>query len=84
MTAPRSASPQTAAATAARKKAKAQKCALEAAVRLPLLDDDWLTVLRRVVDDEIRLRARIATTHDVTQSDVTDSQPSINTTTESE
>lgn len=65
MTAPRSTSPQTAAATAARKKAKAQKCALEAAVRLPLLDDDWLTVLRRVVDDEIRLRARTTNTQTV-------------------
>lgn len=72
MTTLRSASSQTAAATAARKKAKAQKCALEAAVRLSLLDDDWLTVLRRVVDDEIQLRARMANTQTVTESDVVD------------
>lgn len=84
MTAPRSTSSRTAAATAARQRKKAQNGAVELVLRMKHLDDDWLAEIVRVLNRELRDRSRMTNTLDVTLSDVTDSQPSINTTTESE
>lgn len=49
---------RTTAATAARKTQGAQRLALDLAPRLPLLDDEWLCTLARVVMCEVAARER--------------------------
>lgn len=49
---------RTTAATAARKTQRARRLALDLAPRLPLLDDEWLCTLARVVMNEVAVRER--------------------------
>lgn len=50
---------RTTAATAARKTQRARRLALDLAPRLPLLDDEWLCALARVVMGEVAIREQL-------------------------
>ena len=47
---------RTVAATTARTQIRAQRLALDLAERLPLLDDEWVVALARVVMTEVHIR----------------------------